>query len=57
MKDWSDKLMVPLVGLFLNAAVTYGVVSTQLQWVRADLERQQRQIERLENRLFNGGRE
>lgn len=56
MKDWHEKLTFPLITLVLNAAITYGVISTQLQWLRSDLDRQQRQIERIENRLFNGGR-
>ena len=53
MTDWQNKLIVPLISLLLNAGVTYGVVSTQLQWIRSDLDRQQRQIERIENRLMN----
>lgn len=54
MKDWTDKLLIPLATLMVNAAMTYGVVSTQLQWLRADLTRQQAQIDRLESRLFEG---
>lgn len=52
-KSMAEKLMIPIATLAVNAAVTYGVVSTQLQWIRADLDRQQRQIERMENRLLN----
>lgn len=52
MKDWHEKLLIPLATLVLNAAMTYGVVSTQIQWLRADLTRQQAQIERLETRVF-----
>lgn len=54
MKEWPDKLLIPLATLMVNAAMTYGVVSTQLQWLRADLTRQQAQIDRLESRLFDG---
>lgn len=52
MKDWSEKLFVPVVTLLVNAAMTYGVISTQLQWLRSDLTRQQAQIDRLEGRIF-----
>jgi len=52
VKDLGDKLLIPLATLVLNAAMTWGVVSTQLQWLRADLNRQQAQIDRLETRLF-----
>jgi hypothetical protein len=52
MKEWTDKLLIPLATLILNAAMTYGVISTQLQWLRADLNRQQAQIDRLEAKLF-----
>lgn len=50
---WTDKLLVPVATLLVNAAMTYGVISTQLQWIRADLTRQQAQIDRLETRLFD----
>jgi hypothetical protein len=53
MKEWQDKLLVPLIGMTLNAAVTYGIISTQLQWIRTDLDRQQRQIERIEQRQID----
>lgn len=53
MAGWHEKLLIPVATLFLNAAMTYGVVSTQLQWLRADLNRQQVQIDRLESRIFN----
>jgi hypothetical protein len=52
VKDWSEKLFVPVVTLLVNAAMTYGVISTQLQWLRSDLTRQQAQIDRLEGRIF-----
>jgi hypothetical protein len=52
---WTDKLLVPAVTLLINAAMTYGVISTQLQWLRSDLTRQQQQIDRLESRLFDRG--
>lgn len=52
MKDWPEKLLIPAATLIVNAAMTYGVVSTQIQWLRADLTRQQAQIDRLENRIF-----
>ena len=52
---WTDKLLIPVGTLLFNAAMTYGVISTQLQWIRADLTRQQQQIERLESRLFDRG--
>lgn len=53
MRDWHEKLLIPVATLVLNAAMTYGVVSTQIQWLRADLNRQQVQIDRLETRIFN----
>jgi hypothetical protein len=52
MKDWHEKLLIPMATLILNAGLTYGVVSTQIQWLRADLNRQQVQIDRLETRIF-----
>jgi hypothetical protein len=52
---WTDKLFVPVVTLLVNGAMTYGVISTQLQWLRSDLTRQQQQIDRLETRLFDRG--
>ncbi|NIA56175.1 hypothetical protein HAV22_21310 [Massilia sp. TW-1] len=52
VKDWPEKLVIPMATLLINAAMTYGVVSTQLQWIRADLDRQQQQIDRLQGRLF-----
>lgn len=52
---WTDKLIVPLATLLVNSAITYGVISTQLQWLRADLTRQQQQIDRLETRIFERG--
>jgi len=52
MRDWHEKLLIPVATLVLNAAMTYGVVSTQIQWLRADLNRQQVQIDRLETRIF-----
>lgn len=54
-KDWTEKFFVPAVTLLVNAAMTYGVISTQLQWLRSDLTRQQAQIDRLESRLFERG--
>jgi hypothetical protein len=53
MKEWTDKLLIPAATLILNAAMTYGVISTQLQWLRADLTRQQIQIDKLETRIFD----
>jgi hypothetical protein len=49
---WFEQLAVPLVMLVANAAVTYGILTTQMQWIRADLDRQQRNIERIEMRIF-----
>lgn len=54
MKDLGEKLLIPAATLIVNAAMTYGVVSTQLQWLRADITRQQAQIDRLEGRLLDG---
>lgn len=51
-QEWPEKLIVPVATLLINAAITYGVISTQLQWIRADLTRQQQQIDRLQDRLF-----
>lgn len=53
--NWADKLLVPLATLAVNAAMTYGVISTQLQWLRHDLDRQQTQIERIEAHFMKGG--
>jgi hypothetical protein len=56
VRDWGDRLLIPAATLILNAAMTYGVVSTQIQWLRSDLTRQQVQIDRIEARQIDGKR-
>ena len=46
----SDAVLIALAGAVLNGAVTWGVVSTKLAWMRADLDKQERRIEVLEGR-------
>lgn len=38
----SDELLIALVGAVLNGAVTWGIVSTKLAWMRADLNRHEK---------------
>lgn len=33
-----SELLVAFIGAVLNAAVTWGVVSTQLRWMRRDID-------------------
>ena len=54
-KNMMDKLLIPVATLVVNAAMTYGVISTQLQWIRADLDRQQRHIEQIQATLQHKG--
>ena len=49
---FEDLIKNPITMLILNACVTYGVITTQLQWIRSDLDKQSDQIKRIENHLF-----
>lgn len=53
MKNWADKFKDPLVGLVVHAGITYGIVTTQLEWIRSDLNRHERQMARIEDRLMS----
>jgi hypothetical protein len=46
----SDALLIALVGALVNGAVTWGVVSTKLAWLRADLDRHEARLAALERR-------
>lgn len=56
VREWTSKLLIPIGSLLINAAITYGVVNTQLQWLRSDIERQQKQIDRVEGILIDNTR-
>lgn len=44
----SDALVIALVSAVLNGAVTWGVVSTKLAWLRRDVDDLQDRLKRLE---------
>lgn len=46
----SDGLIVALMGAVLNGAVTWGIVSTKLAWMRRDLDSQDARLTYLERR-------
>lgn len=48
----SEALLMALVGAALNGAVTWGVVSTKLAWMRRDIEQLDKRTERLEKHIF-----
>lgn len=41
--DWASIALAALA-IVVNAAVTWGVVSTKLDWLRADVERMQAEV-------------
>jgi hypothetical protein len=41
---------IQIIGLAVQAAVTYGIMSTQIQWMRADINRLEVQIAKVEAR-------
>jgi ubiquinone biosynthesis protein UbiJ len=48
--NWSPELLLALGGIVANAAITYGVVATRVEWVRADVARLQARLDRMESR-------
>jgi hypothetical protein len=46
----SDTLVIALLGALFNGCVTWGVVSTKLAWMRADLNRHEARLDALEKR-------
>ncbi|MGN6526700.1 MAG: hypothetical protein ACTHL8_09945 [Burkholderiaceae bacterium] len=44
------ELATLIVGAVANGLVTWGVVSTKLAWMRADLERHEKRLDALEAR-------
>jgi len=40
--------VLTVLGIILNGAVTWGVVSTKLEWLRADVNRAHRRLDQLE---------
>lgn len=43
-------VVIALLGAVLNGAVTWGVVSTKLAWIRADLDRHEKRLDVIERR-------
>ena len=41
---------IQIIGLAVQAAVTYGIMSTQIQWMRSDINRLENQITKIEAR-------
>jgi hypothetical protein len=48
--DAPTQLLIALAGAVLNAAATWGVVSTKLAWLRRDLNEVMDRIDALEGR-------
>lgn len=46
----SEGVKIAIVTAILNGAVTWGVVSTKLEWLRRDVDRHDVRIELLEDR-------
>ena len=44
----SEALLIALIGALFNGAVTWGVVSTKLAWMRADLDELKTRVRELE---------
>lgn len=44
----SEGLLIVIVTAACNGLVTWGVVSTKLAWIRADLERHEKRLDALE---------
>ena len=44
----SDELLIAIVGALFNGAVTWGIVSTKLAWMRSDIDKQDGRIAALE---------
>lgn len=42
------EIVISLVGIVVNAAVTYGVISTKLEWLRRDVDHMTERLDRLE---------
>ncbi len=43
----SETLVIALVTALVNGAITWGVVSTKLEWLRADVDRANRRLDAL----------
>jgi hypothetical protein len=41
---------IQIISLAVQAAVTYGIMSTQIQWMRADISRLEAQLSKVEAR-------
>lgn len=46
----SENLMLLVAGAIINGAVTWGVVSTKLEWMRRDIDALLSRVARLEGR-------
>jgi len=52
MPSFSDSQIL-IFSAILNAAVTWGVISTKLAWLRRDVDRIEKRMQDWENRKFN----
>lgn len=53
----SDAIKVALVASLANGLVTWGIVSTKLDWMRRDIDKQDIRIERLYERTESSKKE
>lgn len=49
--QWFFNLLLATLTVVINGAVTYGVVKTQLAWLRADIVRHESTLERHQEEL------
>lgn len=49
----SDAFQIALITAVLNGAVTWGVVSTKLAWLRRDVETHEQRLNTLEARHYH----
>ena len=47
----SEALLIALVTAVLNGAVTWGIISTKLQWLRRDVDLAHQRLDNLHERI------
>lgn len=53
----SEAMQIALVTALINGAVTWGIISTKLAWLRRDIERLESRVNACESRHYtNNGR-
>jgi hypothetical protein len=50
MLDVNTQMLIVIAGGVINGAITWGVISVKLQWLRRDLDELQYRIDALEGR-------